>query len=223
MLASIARVKLTTLGGGASSVSVVTEISLPRGEWKGEPLNFHVAYGAPAPRAIDAHLVAVGDGALEPDDAEAGDALSIEHAPRRPANAHSLIGRDVMAGVVVHVTKDQMTKALARGNMASLRIRSVVDATAPDATGASSIVVRLGVSSRATPLTLGRIAASSAPSTKELSRVDARLCGPEADPHSLAVSGVPKPPPSAELPPIAPVLSVRHASDDLCVRFWHKP
>ncbi|MBX3228729.1 MAG: hypothetical protein KIT84_08760 [Labilithrix sp.] len=208
MLPSIARVKVKHHGG--RTFSVVHEINLPRGEWKGEALRFHVAFGAPGPRAIDAHLVALADGALEPADDDVGEPLPTERVPRRPSSAHPLLGRETMAGIVVTIKGDSLTKALARGEMASLRIRAVVDATEPDASGATSLVARLGVS-RGTPLTLGRIVALSVP------RATANLCGPEADTHPLAVGKVPKEPGDA---PIAPVLAVRHASDDLCLRLW---
>lgn len=214
MLPSIARVKVTFHGG--HSYAVVHEVNLPRGEWKGETLRFHVAFGAPGPRAIDAHLVAVADGALEAEDDDAGEALSVERVPRRPTNAHPLLGRDTMAGVVVTIKGEQLTKALKSGEMASLRIRSLVDATEPDSAGASSLLVRLGAS-RGTPLTLGRIVALSAPNQAALTRVAANLCGAEADPHPLAVGKVPKQPGEAA---IAPVLAVRHAGDDLCLRIW---
>jgi len=214
MLPSIARVKVTHHGG--KTYSVIHEINLPRGEWKGELLRFHIAFGAPGPRAVDAHLVAVGDGALEAEDDEAGEVLTTERVPRRPTNAHSLLGRDTMAGVVVTIKGESLTKALARGEMASLRIRSVVEATEPDATGATSLVVRLGAS-RGTPLTLGRIVALSVPPTTPLVRAAANLCGTEADPHPLAVGRVPKQSGEAA---IAPVLAVRHPTDDLCLRLW---
>lgn len=217
MLPSIARVKVTHHGGRV--FSVVHEISLPRGEWKGELLRFHVAFGAPGPRAVDAHLVSISDGALEPEDADAGEVLATERVPRKPTNAHALLGRETMAGIVVTIKGDSLTKALARGEMASLRIRSVVDATEPDASGASSLVVRLGAS-RGTPLTLGRIVALTVPPATPLARASANLCGPDADAHPLAVGKVPKQPTEAA---IAPVLAVRHATDDLCLRLWTTP
>lgn len=222
ILPSIARVKLTSHG---QAVSIVEEVNLPRGEWKGETLRFHVAFGAPGPRAIDAHLVVVGDGELEPEDDEAGDVLTVERVPRRPLNAHPLLGREAMAGIVVVVPADLLKKALAPGNMASLRIRSLVDVTGPDASGASSAVVRLGAS-RGTPLTLGRVSATAAAPAAPLTRVEARLCGPDADPHPLAVGITPRVSeerePGAE-PRIAPVLSVRRTTDDLCLRWWSTP
>jgi hypothetical protein len=219
-LPSIARVKVTDHG---SAIAVVEEVNLPRGEWKGEALHFHVAFGSPGPRAIDARLVPVGDGALEAEDDEAGEALASERVPRRPANAHLLLGRDSMAGIVIHLRSDSLTKALARGNMAAIRIRTVVEATELDASGASSVVVRLGAT-RATPLTLGRIAIGAGPGVPATARAEARLCGADADPHPLAVglvvNGVTTRGPAPGEPPIAPVLAVRHPSDDLCLRWW---
>ena len=83
MLPSIARVKVEVL---KSQLVVVHEVNLPRGEWKSEALDFYVAFGAPgAPRAVDAQLVAVGDGALEPDDADVGAPHTLARAPHRPA------------------------------------------------------------------------------------------------------------------------------------------
>lgn len=216
ILPSVARVKVTSLG---KAISVVEEVNLPRGGWKGEALRFHVAFGAPGPRAIDARLVAVGDGELEADEDDAGEALTIERVPRRPPDAHPLLGRETMAGIVVDVPKGALATAFARGNMASLRIRSLVDATGPDASGATSVVVRLGAS-RGTPLTLGRIVAAAAPPSSPLARVEAKLCGPDADPHPLAVGGSPRPPRIEGPSTIAPVLAVRRATDDLCVRMW---
>jgi hypothetical protein len=219
ILPSIARVNVISHG---NAIAVIEDINLPRGEWKGETLRFHVAFGAPGPRAIDARLVGLGDGELEPADDETGEVLVIERVPRRPTSAHPLLGRETMAGIVVTVPADTLTKAFSRGNMASLRIRSLVDATEPDPSGASSIVVRLGAS-RGTPLTLGRITATAASPASALVRAEARLCGVEADPHPLAVGLVPRPAQVDRQGAIAPVLAVRRATDDLCVRLWHAP
>ncbi len=209
MLPSVGRVKIVVQGG---SLVVIEEVTLPRGEWKNEPLDFHVAFGAPgAPKAIDAHLVPIGDGALEADDDDAGEVVPFDRVPRRPPTAHPLLGRDQMAGVVVHLRREALAAAFAPGNMAALRIRTALDLPDLDPQGGRSVLVRLGAS-RGTPLTLGRIVVAP-----PVSRVEARLCGPEADPHPLAVS--PRSAGGGERP-IAPVLAVRHASDDLCVRLW---
>lgn len=219
ILPSIARVKLTSHG---HAISVIEEVTLPRGEWKGEALRFHVAFGAPGPRAIDAHLVGLRDGELEPPDDEVGEVLVTDRVPRRPPSAHPLLGRESMAGIVVSVPADALERAFAHAGMASLRIRSLVDATEPDATSALSVVVRLGAS-RGTPLTLGRITANAALPAPPLVRAEARLCGPEADAEPLAVRISPRPAKGDRPATIAPVLAVRHASDDLCIRLWHAP
>jgi hypothetical protein len=60
-----------------------------------------------------------------------------------------------------------------------------------------------------------------------ITRAEANLCGPEAEGLPLALTVIPK----AEAPvdagvgasgvgPIAPQMAVRHASDDLCIRWW---
>ena len=217
MLPSIPRVKIDVM---KTQLVVVEEVNLPRGEWKADALDFYVAFGAPgAPRAIDARLLAVADGALEPED-EAGESVVVDRAPHRPASAHPLIGRDSMAGVVVHLKRDSLTKAFAPGNMAALRIRTVLDLPDEDSLGARGVVIRLGAS-RGTPLTLGRLTLAAKSGGVSPSRVEAHLCGPDADPAPLAIS--PRPPTPPPTPPIAPVLSVRHPSDDLCIRFWTPP
>jgi len=211
MLPSVCRVRLEVL---KAALVVVEEVLLPRGEWRGEALDLYVAFGAPGvPRAIDAHLLPVADGALEPEDDEAGEALALDRAPRRPPTAHPLLGKDVMAGVVVHVDRKALARAMAPGNMAALRLRTVLDLPEEDLSGARSVVVRLGAS-RGTPLTLGRLSIASKSGGLPVARAEARLCGPEADPTLLAVARLKSP------GAIAPVLAVRHATDDVCVRFW---
>jgi len=226
MLPSIPRVKIDIL---KTQLVVVEEVNLPHGEWKNEALDFYVAFGAPGtPRAVDARLVAVADGALEPEDEDAGEALAVERVPHRPSSAYPLLGRDSMAGIVVHVKRDSMTKALAPGNMAALRVRTALDLPEEDSGGARGVVVRLGAS-RGTPLTLGRLTVSAKAGAPGPARAEAHLCGSEADPTPLAIAILPRPsspqlapaPPSP--PPIAPVLAVRHASDDVCIRFWTPP
>lgn len=220
-LPSIPRVRVELVKG---QVVVVEEINLPRGEWKGEPLDFYVAFGAPGvPRAIDAQLVAVGDGSLEPEDSDAGEVLTLDRAPRRPPSAHPLLGRDTMAGVVVHVTREAFTRALVPGNMAALRVRSALDLPDEDASGARGVVVRLGAS-RGTPLTLGRITIAAKAGAVGPLRAEAHLCGPSAEDKPLALALLPRPATSAPASTsIAPVLAVRHTTDDLCVRFWSAP
>jgi hypothetical protein len=222
MLPSIPRVKVEVR---KTQLVVVEEVNLPRGEWKNESLDFYVAFGAPgAPRAIDARLVAVADGALEPEDAEAGEALVVERTPHRPSSAHPLLGKDSMAGVVVHVKREALAKALGPGNMAALRVRTALDLPEEDSVGARGVVVRLGAS-RGTPITLGRLTVAAKAGAPTPARAEAHLCGGEADATPLAIAIVPRPvlPPQPSPTTIAPVLAVRHASDDLCIRFWTPP
>jgi hypothetical protein len=212
MLPSVGKVKIVVHG---ASLVVVQDVTLPRGDWKGDALDLHVAFGSPGPpRALDAHLVPIEDGALEAEDGAHGEKVTFDRVARRPAGAHPLLGREQMAGVVVHLRASALGSALARGSMAALRLRSVLDLPDADVDGARSVLVRLGAS-RGTPLTLGRIVIAA--EGAKISRAEARLCGPEADPALLALA--PRTP-SAEERPIAPVLAVRHASDDLCVRVW---
>lgn len=212
MLPSVGKVKIAVQNG---ALVVAEDVTLPRGEWKNEALDFHVAFGAPgAPKAIDAHLVPIGDGSLEADDADPGEAVPFDRVPRRPPTAHPLLGRDQMAGIVVHLKRDALAKAFAPGNMAALRIRSALELPEIDPQGGRSVVVRLGAS-RGTPLTLGRVLVAA-----KVTRAEARLCGPEADPHPLAIAPRTAAGGASADRPIAPVLAVRHASDDLCVRFW---
>ena len=163
----------------------------------------------------------VGDGALEPEEDDAGELLAIDRAPRRPVSAHALLGKDTMAGVVVHVKREALTRAFAPGGMAALRLRTVLDLPEEDSVGARGVVIRLGAS-RGTPLTLGRLSLLARPGGSVPTRAEAHLCGAEADLTPLAIAVVPKPSAlvTGTMPAIAPVLSVRHATDDLCVRFW---
>lgn len=226
MLPSIPRVKLEVL---KTQLVVVEEVNLPRGDWNNDSLDFYVAFGAPgAPRAIDARLVPVADGALEPEDDDAGEPLVVDRAPHRPASAHPLLGRDSMAGVVVHVKRESLLRAFNPGSMAALRVRTALDLPEEDSGGARGVVVRLGAS-RGTPLTLGRLTIAAKGGAPGPARAEAHLCGIEADPTPLAIAILPRPaspqlvPGSTSAPAIAPVLAVRHASDDLCVRFWTPP
>lgn len=212
MLPSVARIKVTTAGG---QLVVTEDLTLPRGEWKGEPIDLWVSFGAPGvPKAMDAHLLAIADGALEAPDLEAGDALAMDRAPRRPATANPLLGRDSMAGVVVHLKKDQLAKAFGPSNMAALRLRTALDLPEDDPSGQKSVLVRLGAS-RGTPLTLARVVFA----IPKLTKAEVHLCGADADSHALAFS--PRLP-STE-PRIAPVLATRHGTDDLCIRFATEP
>ena len=225
MLPSIARVTFELVRDKSlTQALIIEEVNLPRGNWQGEPLDFYVAFGAPGvPQAVDVRLVPIADGLLEAERDAPGEPLAITRAPSRPPNVHSLLGRDTMAGFVVHLDKIAFAKALAPGNMATLRVRSLVFLPEVSAGQPHTLVVRLGASGN-TPLPLGRLSVHNRAGAPVVARAEARLCGASADPHPLAVALAPKPtaaPPaplvvSAEIP-IAPVLAARHVSDDLCV------
>lgn len=196
MTPSVGRVKVAVQG---ASLVVTEDVTLPRGTWKDEPIDFHVAFGAPgAPQAIDAHLLPLDDGELEAEDDARGESLSFDRAPRKPATAHALLGRDHMAGVVVHLSRDVLAKAFEPARMAVLRLRIAYELPDLDPQGARSVVVRLGA------LPLGRIVVGS-----KVTRVEARMCGAE---ESLAVTRAAK--------GVAPILAQRRATDDLCLRLW---
>ncbi|MGO8998228.1 MAG: hypothetical protein ACLQVI_33320 [Polyangiaceae bacterium] len=219
-LPSIPRVRIDV----ASDHIVATEdVDLPRGDWGSGDLSFYVAFGGPgAPEAFDAHLLTVPDGALEPADGDVGAKLVAEPAPHRPATVRDLIGADEMAGVVVHVPEGAFRHAVAPGGMAALRLRTLLGFPAGNARTGHDVLVRLG-HTRTTPLTLGRVQVSPSENGPTISRAEAHLCGDDADPWPLAIAIGPKraaPELVGSQAPIAPVLAVRHPSDDLCVRFW---
>jgi hypothetical protein len=227
MLPSVARVRVEA---ARDRVVVVEEVNLPRGDWRSGGLDLYVAFGAPGPPvAIDARLVAVPPDSLESRLDDAGDAVTVEQAIRRTGAAQLLLGRPHMAGVVAHVRETDLRRLYATNELVALRIRSLLSPPAADPHGARDVVVRLGIAGDL-PLTLGHVQVASLEGRQWITRAEAVLCGPEAEALPLAISVVPK---AADanvataggpaLAPIAPVLAVRHASDDLCIRWWAGP
>ncbi|MGH7327176.1 MAG: hypothetical protein ACREJX_02385, partial [Polyangiaceae bacterium] len=206
-------------------VVVLQELNLPKGDWAGGDLDLYVAFGAPGvPAALDASLVALADGAIESNPRDAGEAIPFDRAPKRPARASLLLGSPQMAGVVLHVREPAFRRATSPGKMAAIRVRSLLPLPTLDAQGGREIISRLGISGGA-PLTLGRLQLGY--DSVSVKRVEAHFCGPDADTYPLSIAVTPKLAPLADLPPdadprppAAPVLAVRHASDDLCIRFW---
>jgi hypothetical protein len=226
MLPSVARVRVEA---ARDRVVVVEELNLPRGEWRSGGLDPYVAFGAPGPPiAIDAHLVPTQPDSLETRQEDPGATLNVEPAVRRSANAQLLLGRPQMAGIVVHIRDSDLRRAYATSDLVALRLRSLLSPPAVDARGARDVVVRLGIVGDL-PLTLSRVQVLSLEPRPWITRAQATLCGPEADERPLALTLIAKP---AEGDtdddaeggaPIAPAMSVRHASDDLCVRWWAPP
>jgi hypothetical protein len=226
ILPSIARVRVEA---APDRTLVIEEINLPRGEWRSGNLEIYVAYGSPGPPiAIDARLLALPSGETEAHLDEAGDAVVVQSAPRAGSAVPVILGKGQMAGVTIRVKESQLRSAYASGDLAVLRVRSLLHRPAADDDGARDVVVRLGAST-GLPITLSRIQVVSLEKTNGISRARAWLCGPEADPWPLSVALLPKPsskPVGARAEAaatIAPALAVRHSNDDLCIRWWTPP
>jgi hypothetical protein len=196
-------------------VLVVEDVRLPRVDWKGGDVELYVAFGAPGtPRAFDARLYRWRDTEPVPDDAF--ETLAVERSYVRPRGASVLLGPPNMAGVVIHLRGAAFAWAAGEADAARLRLRTLLDAPTPDAESRSEVLVRLGAYD-GEPDALGEIVVSTG-ARGVVGGAEAHLCGAEADPHPLAIGspGIE----SGAASPIEPVLSVRHASDDLCIRFW---
>ena len=224
MLPSVGRVRVEA---ARDRVLVLEDIDLPRGDWQVGGLDLYVAFGAPGtPIALDARLMTVPEGSRESRLDDAGEEASVQSAVQRSPGAQPLLGKPQMAGVVVHVKEAQLRRAYETSDLAVLRLRSLLPAPAVDATGARDVVVRLGIWGNV-PLTLRRIQLVSLEPRPWIVRAEASLCGPEADPWPLSVAWV-SPPSSSQAaaqrePWISPEMAVRHASDDLCIRWWATP
>ncbi|MDP8998739.1 MAG: hypothetical protein M3O46_01360 [Myxococcota bacterium] len=213
-------------------VLVIEEVNLPRGDWQAGGLDLYVSFGSPGvPVAIDARLVPVPQDSLESRPEDTGDSLTLEQAVRRTPSAQLLLGRPQMAGVIVRVKESDLKRGYAASDLVSLRLRSLLSPPAADARGVREVVVRLGIVGDL-PLTLSRVQVVSLEGRQWITRVEAMLCGREADEWPLAVTLLPRPadPPGAHaaigasgMAPIAPAMAVRHSSDDLCVRWWAEP
>ena len=237
MVPSVARVRVEA---ARDHVVVLEELSLPRGDWQSGGLDLYVAFGAPGtPSAVDARLVPVPIGATDARPDEPGDPVAVEPVVKHTVGSQLLLGRASMAGVVVHVKDAQLRQAYAQGDTVALRLRSLLPPPAVASTGARDVVVRLGIAAGAT-LTLGKVQLVSLEAKPWITRAEASLCGPDADPWPLSIALLPKPADApatpgvaaaapgaaAAAPPtptIAPSMAVRHASDDLCVRWWAGP
>jgi hypothetical protein len=226
MLPRVGRVRVEA---ARDRVVIVEDVQLPRGEWQSGGLDLYVAFGSPGtPIAIDARIMAPSSGGLDGHPEETGDPVALEHAARRTPSAQPLLGKPQMAGVVAHVKEAQLHRAYAVGDSALLRVRTLLVAPAADATGARDVVVRLGAPS-GQPLTLGHIQVGSLEAEPWITRAEAFLCGPEAAPLPLTVAIAGKPAAAASTPKpepvttIAPELAIRHATDDLCIRWWGLP
>lgn len=223
MLPSVARVRVEV---ARDRVVVGEEVALPRGAWSTGGLDLHAAFGAPGtPTAVDAQIVAEAAGAAEAQGSAPGEVVAVEPAVGAVGGAHPLLGSAKMAGVILHVKESQLRRVYSASEIAVIRVRSLLALPAADAEGRREVVVRLGAP-EGTPLTLGRIQVVSLEPGPWIARVEARLVGPDADPWPLSVVLLPKasspasPRAAGNDRPIVPAMAVRHASDDLCVRWW---
>lgn len=236
ILASLARVRVEE---ARDRVLVIEEINLPRGDWQTGSLDLYVAFGSPGPPiAVDARLIALPTGHTEARLDDAGDPVTVQSAARTSPAVQVVLGRRQMAGVALRVKESQLRSAYGSSDLAVVRVRTLIHPPAIDDDGARDVVVRLGVSG-GLPITLGRIQVASLEKGEGLSRAQARLCGPEADPWPLSVALAPSGAnpasgvaelssnPAARSPErvatLAPSLASRHASDDLCIRWWTLP
>ena len=216
MLPSVARVRVE---------AAREEVNLPRGDWQSGGLDLFVAFGAPGtPVAVDAKLAPVPVGAAESRPDDPGEPVPVEPVLRHTPASQPLLGRPTMAGVVVHVKDAQLRHAYALSDTVALRVRSLLSPPAADATGARDVVVRLGFAA-GQPIALEKVQVVSVEPKPWITRAEASLCGPEADPWPLSLTLLPHPTdaPAPTARTIAPPMAVRHASDDLCIRWWATP
>jgi hypothetical protein len=212
----VARVRVEV---GIDHLLVVHVVRFARGEWSAGDVDLHVAFGAPGvPRAVDARLAALPESATEPRPGDAMEPVPSEPSARRSGRARAFLGPETMAGVVLHLREPALRRAFSGSGTAALQIRTLLPLPAPVA-GAREIVVRLGVPG-GTPAALDAIELAVRDARVGSLRAQASLCGPEADPHPLAVHGAgARPDPGA----IAPLHAVRRGTDDLCVRLFTSP
>jgi hypothetical protein len=223
-LAMLPRVARVRVEAARDHVVLVEEVNLARGDWQDGGLDLYVAFGAPGtPIAVEARLVPVASGVLEARLDDPGEVVPVEAAVRRAPGTTPLLGRPQMAGVIVHAKDSALRRALSASDVAALRIRSLLRAPSAGADGARTLVVRLGIAS-GLPMALGRVQVVSMEREPWITRAVSTLCGPDADPWPLSTALLPRAAgrKTDEPPSIAPEMAVRHATDDLCIRWWGK-
>jgi hypothetical protein len=219
-LPSISRVHIQV---GKDRVLVVTDVRLPRGDYKSGSLALYAAMSAAGyPLAMDAKLFAAADGELdlplEPERRNLGEALHIDLAPKAPVSANALLGSTMMRGAVVRIAEDAFKKALAPGNMAVLQVRALQAMPELDAAGARSLVLPLGQVA-GQPLSLARVDVVGIEGVVVRSAF-AQLCSPTSPARPLFLSnreGLLRD--ASEYEAVTPVLATRQPDDALCIRW----
>ncbi|HEY1696771.1 MAG TPA: hypothetical protein VGG39_31640 [Polyangiaceae bacterium] len=220
MLPSLARVRVES---ARDRVVVTEEVTLPRGEWTRGGLDLYASFGAPGtPIAVDAHLAPIPTGQTEARADDAGESVAVEPAIRHLPSSQLLLGRANMAGFVVRIKDAQLQRAFAQGDAVALRIRSLLAPPAADATGGRDVVVRLGAAN-GQPLTLEKVQLVALEPKGDVTRVEAKLCGPDAEAWPLTVGVLPRAATQPGPRTIAPSTATRRPSDDLCLRWWSTP
>ena len=191
-------------------VVVTEDVRFTRENWKSGDLDLFVAFGAPGvPRAFDAKLVPINEDEFDASDAAQGEPVAVDRAARRPPKARLLLGRETMAGVVVHLKEPALRRAFSGGDALVLRLRSLV----PIEGAQRELVIRVNDDAA-----LGAIDVVAG---KDVTSVDAKYCGPHADTYPVAAHFSPaRPMPITSYPlPTSPLAVTRHDGDDLCVTF----
>ena len=213
-LAVIAGVRIAIGGDG---VVITEDVTFDRGSWSSGDLDFYVAFGAPGlPRAFDARVIAVPEGAFSAPLDATGEVVVSERATHKPDGALPLLGSVHMAGEVVRAREPALRRAFAFSGRITLRVRSLVAMPVADAAGTREVLVRLGTSG-SEPLALQAVEVVAADPSIRLESASASLAGEGADPHPVLVSAPPGT--RREGAALSPVLITRGAGDDLSVRW----
>jgi len=204
-------------------VLVIQDVMLGRGDWLAGDIDAFIAFGAPGtPRAVDAQLYVADNPSDDVTRPSTSEAILVTRAFQRPQSARLLLGASSMSGAVLHLREAAFRRATERTGVARVRIRTLIDLPGADVRTGRELLIRLG-SHGGEPDALGSIEVTADDASPQIVRAEAHLCGPDADTFPLSVhvsAGASSAPHAAASTSIAPVSSVRHASDSLCVRFW---
>jgi hypothetical protein len=188
---------------------VTTDVTMTRGSLdNAEGFDVYVAYGSPGlPRALDAQLIPVADGAFTTPLDTPGVALSLDHVVTAPGSVTFSLGRTTQAGAVVHVPSADLVRALAPSGLGTLRVRAIhALSSAPEA----SIVARVA-SPLLGPFPLGVLSVRG--DGIDVTEASATLCSTSGSSTELTLSTGPR-----RSGTMAPPLARHGTDDDLCFR-----